>query len=383
MKKIIFFIISACLFSFLSCDDEDNYLKINDKNTVASEFTFNCKEGVVAQTNNLTDSVGNWKWTTASFGFVSPVTYTIEMSKDESFSTIANAGSYTTSNEIGKVTIETLNTPAQNFLPEGAKPADMEPMTFYIRVKATLGTVGVMVPLYSNIASVTFTPVPLPKVKPILYIVGNSLVGWGNSKEQIGNELQLFFAEDSRINNQKYTYTGIFNPGDGLKFPTTAGDWDNAYAYSGSSLVPNNAGGNMPGPATSGIYTLNVDLTALTATLTPYTGAVREYTTIGIVGDAAKGWPDDTNITDVEMTKVAGYVWVARNVELKVGGMKFRADKDWGSNWGAGTTQQFPFDVNGGENIQIDEPGKYLVAFNSLTGHHIIILESDLPIKTN
>lgn len=379
MKKIIYSIISICLFSFISCDDEDNYLKINDKNTTASEFTFNCKEGIVAQTGNLTDSIGKCKWTTTSFGYDSPITYAIEMSIDESFSTIANVGNYSTSGQIEKVTIETLNTPAQKFLAENAKPSDMQPTKFYIRVKATLGTVGLMSPLYSNVVSVTFTPIPLPKVKPLLYIIGNSLIGWDNSVAQIGNELQLFFAEDSKINNQKYTYTGIFNPGEGLKFPVKAGDWDTAYGYT-SSLV-SNGGGNMPGPAEQGIYTLDVDLTALTATLTPYTGAVRDYTTIGIVGDAAKGWPDESNITDIEMIRTAGYVWIARNVELKVGNLKFRADKEWGASWGAGKTQQFPFDGNGDENIVIVEPGKYFIALNSLTGHHIIILESDLPVK--
>ncbi|MDR1091574.1 MAG: hypothetical protein LBL79_10900, partial [Prevotella sp.] len=74
---------------------------------------------------------------------------------------------------------------------------------------------------------------------------------------------------------------------------------------------------------------------------------------------------------------------VAKNVDLKVGDVKFRADEAWGTDWGAQTAsdQDFPFGLgkSGGDNFKIEKAGKYFLALNDLTGHYIIIPMTDLP----
>lgn len=181
-----------------------------------------------------------------------------------------------------------------------------------------------------------------------------------------------------------YTYTAFFTAGEkkGLKFPTIAGEWDTAYGFSpGSSnaegsLVVN--GGDMPAPAVDGVYTLTLDLINLSVSLLPYEGSLDKYDAVGIVGGAANGWD-----SDVEMTKIGEHVWVARDVQLSAGEIKFRANKAWAKSWGVEKTGvEFPFGkATGGENIQIEVSNKYYVALNTLTTHYVIIPMEDLPVK--
>lgn len=229
--------------------------------------------------------------------------------------------------------------------------------------------------------TVEITTMELVIPKPALYIVGDALVGWDNSFAGVGADLQVFFADNSSMKDLKYTYTGFFKGAGGLKFPTIAGDWDTAYGYKAGVIAF--GGENMPAPEADGIYTLTVDTKALTASYTKYTGSAKEQTLVGIIGDAANGWGDND---DVLMTKVAKYVWIAKDVALKAGTIKFRADHKWDTQWGGvkvegDVKQELPFHINGGENIDIPKAGSYYVAINTLTGHHAIILMAELPKK--
>jgi hypothetical protein len=103
--------------------------------------------------------------------------------------------------------------------------------------------------------------------------------------------------------------------------------------------------------ATAGYYKVDVDLAALTYALTP-------ITTIGIVGPAqAGGWSEDTDMT---FNKETG-AWEV-TIELAADEMKFRANDDWGINWGGDTDNL----TQGGNNIKITEAGTYFVQLFAL-----------------
>ncbi len=119
-----------------------------------------------------------------------------------------------------------------------------------------------------------------------------------------------------------------------------------------------------------------------------------EKTGIGIVGDAARGWPsgDDDFEKDVMLDPVKGkpHLWKRENVEL-IGGkiFKFRKDHSWnkGGNWGRkdkDTPQPFPkgtlVNDGGSQDLKVTDPkgGIYTVTFNDETGEFEFVRTGDL-----
>ena len=375
MKKInIFLLMLFSILALSSCSDtEDPKIGATINAPVLQQLL--PQNLVISEETNLTEGIGNWVWNAADYGVPTQITYAIEA--DTAGGAFEEPITLTSTTSLfAPINAGMLNSAASKFITETSV------VTLDIRLKTTVSP-GID-PVYSNIEPVTFTA--FIAVKTPVYIIGNALIGWDNSPSSIGNNLQVFFSDDSNAGNSKYTYTGYFNAGsdNGFKIITIAGDWGTAYAYQNGSISPNNVGDNFAAPATSGIYTLNVDLEALTYTLNPYAKTIVSYDKIGLIGDGAKGWGDTD---DIVMTKFAEHVWVINSVALKAGSVKFRIVKadgngDWGTNWGGeSATPSLPFGIgkSGGENFPIEKPGTYFVAFNDLTGHYIIIDKTKLP----
>ena len=122
-------------------------------------------------------------------------------------------------------------------------------------------------------------------------------------------------------------YTGfMYLNQNGFKF-TTAPDWSGTN-YGGAFFGQESD--NIIMDETEGYYKVDVDLSTKKYTLTP-------ITTIGIIGSAApKGWDSDVDLTYVPYnkdTKEGGY-WEVKNIKLKAGECKFRANDDWALSWG-------------------------------------------------
>jgi hypothetical protein len=84
---------------------------------------------------------------------------------------------------------------------------------------------------------------------------------------------------------------------------------------------------------------------------------------IGIIGDATPGgWDEDTNMFK-DTTEHGFFV----DIDLTVGGAKFRKDDGWDVNWGSA---DFPSGVGtqGGDNIAVSKAGKYHITFDTLSG---------------
>ena len=144
------------------------------------------------------------------------------------------------------------------------------------------------------------------------------------------------------VNTGKYKGFGYLSQE--FKFKPNEDNWDGDWEFDGEGKIADNGGANCPAPEAS-YYMIEVDLTAMTYTLTP-------VTTIGIVGPAqAGGWDADTDMT----YNAESGAWEA-TVALSAGEMKFRANDDWGINWGGALDAL----TQGGNNIAV-EAGTYAI----------------------
>lgn len=165
--------------------------------------------------------------------------------------------------------------------------------------------------------------------KPVLYMAGDAN-GWATN-DYLAGEDGVHFTGFMYLNQN------------GFKFCTQP-EWKGTNY--GANFDTAGDAANITMTEAAGYYKVDVDLESKSYVLTP-------ITTIGIIGDAtADGWDADQDLTYVPYnseTKALGY-WEAKDVVLKAGTMKFRANHDWAINWGG--------DVNaltqGGDNLAVD-----------------------------
>ena len=156
--------------------------------------------------------------------------------------------------------------------------------------------------------------------KPILYMAGDAN-GW--------KQIDVLNSEDG-VNFKGYMYLNQ----KGFKFCSQP-NWDGTN-YGGAFFGESED--NIMMTQEAGFYQVDVDLSAKTYTLTPFT--------IGIIGNATpNGWAGDTDMTYNPEERC----WELKNVELTDGEMKFRHTNDWNLNWGG------PLDalVHDGDNIAV------------------------------
>ena len=154
--------------------------------------------------------------------------------------------------------------------------------------------------------------------KPILYMAGDAN-GW--------KQIDVLNSDDGAH------FTGyMYLNQNGFKFSTQP-NWDGTNYGADFDTAPD--AGNIVITEEAGFYQVDVDLSAKTYTLTPFT--------IGIIGSATpKGWDGDTNMTYNPEERC----WELKDVELTDGEMKFRHTNDWSLSWGGEldnlTTQNGP-----------------------------------------
>ena len=159
--------------------------------------------------------------------------------------------------------------------------------------------------------------------KPVLYVAGDCN-GWKQIDYVAGND------------GVKFTGYMYLNQG-GFKFCTQQ-DWNGTNYGEGFSTEGN--AGNIVMTEQPGYYKVDVDLSTKTYTLTP-------ITTIGIIGSATAGdWAADQDMTYNQTERC----WEIKDVTLKAGKMKFRANDGWDINWG-GTTDNL---TQNGSDIEVD-----------------------------
>ena len=172
--------------------------------------------------------------------------------------------------------------------------------------------------------------------KPVLYMAGDAN-GWSHID---------YLSSENGVN-----YTGfMYLNQNGFKFCSQP-NWDGTN-YGGAYFGQESD--NIIMDETEGYYKVDVDLSTKKYTLTP-------ITTIGIIGSAApNGWDSDEDLTYVPYnkdTKEGGY-WEAKNIKLKAGECKFRANDAWDMQWGF-DGEKFVFSNNAPQKQFVPEEGTY------------------------
>lgn len=231
-----------------------------------------------------------------------------------------------------------------------------------VKVTAVTKTTGGEIRKPSSI--VTFKVTPYVAFKN-LYLVGDATAaGWdpGNA-----NILALY-RDPSNLN--KFYFTGKYGTSM-FKLVEVLGNWQPQWGLK-SGVVANSDGGD-PDPfsvTSAGYYTFEIDILAKTYSLTPYTGTLNTYTSIGLIGDSTpNGWSADTVMTQSSFDP---HKWYIKDVQLKNGQAKFRANGAWDINWGA-DTEFSGAGTQGGANIPVTQAGTYDVYFNDIDGRYQFI----------
>jgi hypothetical protein len=174
-------------------------------------------------------------------------------------------------------------------------------------------------------------------------VVGSGYNDWGGA----GPDAKFFY---------DYT-TDTFKVGvkliDGeIKFRLN-NDWGTNYGDSGADGTLDNGGDNIV--VTAGFYMITLDFNAGTYTM-------EAANLWGVVGSGYNDWGATP---DFIFTEVNPGIWIAENVELIDGEIKFRINEDWGTNYGD-TGADGTLD-DGGDNIAVTA-GTYTITLNLTEG---------------
>ena len=208
----------------------------------------------------------------------------------------------------------------------------------------------------------------IKEIAPEYYIVG-AMQGWNSDVEK--GMICTLYPKDA----MHFSYTTKFEGDGNLKIwlGSDFGNWDNAMgtAVDGDQSPEGKIGGGgaIKCPEPASFYTFAVDFSSNTYTWTKLDNQEpTEYEKIGLIGDF-NGWGGDAF-----MTQVTPHNWYIAGLEVAAdGGIKFRANADWGTNWGAKVNiadQAYGVGTNGGDNIAI-QAGTYNVFLNDITGEFV------------
>lgn len=327
MKKYLFLMFGAALF-FTACKDKetDPVLQLG----AAPAFTSPAGGTQYVLVDSTSDAIfANFTWTAAEYGFDAAVSYTLELDvAGNNFAAPVTVGA------VNKLALTNItNGKINNILLAKNLDGEVEhDIEFRIAAK-----VSPEVPIvYSQPITLKITPFTEVVNYPQLQVPG-SYQGWDPA-----NNTTIIFSVRS---DDKYE--GYINFPAGAEFKYTVGpSWSLNYGDNGGDGSLDKDGANIP-ITDAGVYKLNVDLNALTHTYTK--------TDWGLIGSAtADGWNSDQNMTYDE----ANNKWTI-TTNLVAGEIKFRANDDWGINFGDdGGDKKLEY---GGANIAVAEAGNYTI----------------------
>ena len=227
-----------------------------------------------------------------------------------------------------------------------------------------------------NVLDMTYEITPVT-IAAQYYLVG-ALQGWNDQARTC-----LMTPEGNNMVSYTTQWTGDHN----LKIwaADDFGNWDAALGTptDGDESMSGTIGGNgaIKCPEGDAFYKFTIDLGTMTYTWTKLDDqAPTEYQYISLIGKF-NGWG-----SDYELTQVTPHNWHAvftqeENSEDGAYELKFRANHDWGINWGFGSNGDWDVSTsfnrigtNGAGNI-IVPPGTYDVYLNDITGSMMIVAQ--------
>ncbi|MCC8358843.1 SusF/SusE family outer membrane protein [Salinimicrobium sediminilitoris] len=372
MKKLSILLLAfVALIGFNACTSDDDVVFIANPDAEGIQFT-----NTFSSTYDLTviepeDVIERFVWNEIDVDVPTNLTYELQASLSEDFESMA---------VLGRTPKNNLDVTAQQLIKivndeEEEKEIEInkdEPITFYFKVVASPGTAQDM----AHTSDVVSFSALLPSEAALtnFYLVGDATAaGWNPDN----NNTPLF--RDAENENIFY-FTGRFAGGDGVegfKLLETLGQWQPQWGLDNGELSSSEILGGDPSAFpvdADAYYSLTINIDEMTYSFETYDASTQAtYNMIGLVGAGTTvGWPNDDNpAPDVLLTKsdFDPHLWYAKDVELLEDGIKFRANQDWGVNWGGG--ENFPSGQATGDDIIVTKAGIYNVWFNDLTGRYI------------
>ena len=223
-----------------------------------------------------------------------------------------------------------------------------------------------------NMLDYTYTIEPMAAT----YYVYGAVQGWNN--DPATGKTCAFYP--STATQQSYTtkWTGAWD----LKFWASDGWGNDGKAYGSQVDGDSSESGKIVGDGAAqaisapseGYYTFTIDMSTMTYTWTMCSDQnPAEYASVGISGDIT-GWADNA---DIVMTQVTPHNWYVKTTVAADGGLKFRVDGKWDTNWGSGANiadQSYGTCTAGGDNITVPA-GTYSIYFNDITMQYVFIAE--------
>lgn len=332
-------LVSLVSLAIVSCEKEETRVVLQtgpQPSLTASATTL-----VLLQANAQSNAV-TFTWTAATFGFDAAISYALQISKAGT-----NFASATTT-EVPLANTFTKTFKVIEFNRELLKVVLYgSPQQVEVRLVASVATAAPKI--YSNVVAMTVTPYRdlITYNFPSAMNIAGNYQGWNpGAAPQIVN-----------VGNGGYNgHEGYINFNNAApEFKIVKGDnWGAGDYGNGGGGTLTNGGANLSLPG-SGIYRLRANVTTMT-------WSAVKINTWGLIGSATPGgWG-----TDTDMIYNAGTGVYSLTVNLVVGEIKFRANDDWGINFGDNGADFKPeYD---GANIQIPVAGNYTISLDLSAG---------------
>ena len=339
--------------------------------------------GIAANTIDLDNSASlTFKADQPNYGYTAHITYLMEFAASNDGSTWSSWQASDASNEnplaITIPTSEIAGAVTAGLVELGRSEAEF-PLLAKVkaRVRAFLPGKEDTTSVYSTeVQFAATTSYVLPPVPSLLFYLVGAQPGWNGPAALTA----LFYPEGGDV----YTYTTKFTGSYDLKIwaeeDALTENWPAAYGCvtdgdnSASGTIVNADAGAISSP-TAEFYTFTFDKHHMSYSWTALEDqAPKEYSSISLIGNF-NDWADD-----VDMTQVTPHNWyVEHTFTIDDVEFKFRADHDWGTNWGAAWTvssEEFAaLGVGGGDNIKCAK-GTYRFYINDITSKMCVV-----PVK--
>ncbi|SDR67674.1 SusF/SusE family outer membrane protein [Gramella sp. MAR_2010_147] len=380
MKRFSIFLLTIiAVIGFSSCEHDDDVVFTAQPDAEGVSFTSAFSANYTLNSAASDNLAERFVWNEVDFGAPTTITYELQGSASQDFSSFDLIGS-TSETNLGVTIGQMMSLAADAGLDNDPNTEAPNTGNIYFRVKAYAGNDGGNgLSETSEAAAITVT---LPEqgeeeepVKMNLFLVGNATAaGWDNNN----NNTPLFRDSENNI----FYYEGKFTAGD-FKLLETRGMWQPQWGLSDGNLTNSDILGEDPqsfAVDTEAYYSFTVNTDEMTYSFETYDAAdAAVYDKLGLVGAGTTvGWPGDDNPTpDILLTKSSfdPHIWYVEGVELSEDGIKFRANQAWDVNWGGG--ENFPSGQATGDDIIVSKAGTYNVWFNDLTGRYLFIEQTE------
>jgi len=368
MKKLsIFLLTMIAVIGFSSCEHDDDVVftaqpdpeGVNFTTSFASNYTLNR-----AASTNLAE---RFVWNEVDFGAPTTVTYELQGSAYQDFSSFDVIGT-TSETNLGVTIAQMMSLAADAGLDNDPTTEDM-PNTgvVYFRVRAFAGTDGGNA--LEEISDAASLNVTLPEASeegdendlPKIFVTGNFAAASGYEADWTpASGVPLAASAMGSTDYEGFVYMNVDAPE--YKFLPTNESFDGDYGDAGSEngdysetlLQDGEVNAGTP-DGTGGYYLVKANTESLSYSLTE--------TNWGVIGNATPtGWDSDTDMIYDAENKVWTLTLDLVQQEATDNGLKFRANDAWDLNIGdTGADGILEF---GGDNIGVPEDGNYTITLD-------------------